>query len=237
MRIAVATPVRGTRLMAPVTVGYSESLRKLSRRMQVDEIAAAITFGADVVRARNRIAALVLREFPKITHVLWWDDDEWPEDVDIVGRMIATGEDFIAAPYTNKVPPIRWHHQSKTPRELDARGLLEVDYCALGFTLTSISCLRKVAMCSRRYTDYRADDPNPKVVANMFGQLYCGPGDETDSLLSEDYSFCERWCGLGGRIWIDGRAGNIVEHVGQKASSARDMVGGVASPGEGTLVA
>lgn len=222
MMLLIATPVRGGGLNAHVTVGYSEHVRKLSRTMPFGEVPALSSFVCDVVRARNRIAAKVIRD-GIASHVLWWDDDEWPEDVGIVKRMIATMEDFIAAPYTNKTEPIRWHHQSRTLRDADSRGLLEVDYVAMGFTMTTVECLRRVSEPARKYTDY----PTSDVVADIFGLLYDGPGDETDSLMSEDYSFCKRWRDVGGRIWVDGRPGNIVHHVGARAYSARDIEGGV----------
>ena len=222
MKLVIATPVRGAGLAAGVTVGYSESVRKLSRMMLVEEVPAAIAFGCDVVRARNRIAAKILRD-GWATHVLWWDDDQWPTDVGIVQRMIDAGEDFIAAPCTNKAPPIKWHHQSDEPHDLDTRGLLEVDRTSLGFALMKLSVIGKMSWRARRYTDA----PSADVVADLFGLMFSGPGDETDTLMSEDYSFCKRWRDMGGRIWIDGRAGNLVHHVGQRTYNAHDIEGGV----------
>jgi len=86
-RLAIATPVRGhDSFSGSVTVGYSEARMALARRMPVEIISASVTYGCDLVRARNRIVAQVLRSMPEITHVLWWDDDEWPEDVGISVR-------------------------------------------------------------------------------------------------------------------------------------------------------
>ena len=99
MSLIIATPVRGIGLDAPVSVGYAEAVRALSKT--VDVIPASVTFSTDVVRARNRLAATVLRDMPDVSHVLWWDDDVYPEDVKIVERMLNAFEDVIAAPYVN----------------------------------------------------------------------------------------------------------------------------------------
>ena len=218
IRLIVATPVRGPGMLAPVSVGYSESLRKLSRVMPTETVAAAITFGCDVVRARNRVAALILREFGWATHVLWWDDDEWPEDVGVVGRMLDTCEDVIACPYTNKVPPLHWVHDGDPSEVVDARGLLDVHSVGFGFTITSTACLRKLSTNAVMYRDLPRDEHVP----DIFGMLY----DEWHGervLLSEDRAFCKRWRDLGGRVKVYGGPGNIIQHAGRAAYSARDM--------------
>jgi hypothetical protein len=75
---------------------------------------------------------------------------------------------------------------------------------------------------ARKYTDH----PNKHVISNIFGQLYepIGPdkSPETDSLSSEDYSFCKRWRDLGGRVMVYLNAGRIV-HAGSHGWSVRDM--------------
>lgn len=229
VRLLIATPVRGSELNATlVTTGYSESVRMLARMMPVGTLPATLTFGADNIRARNRVVAKVLRDAPAVTHVLWWDDDQWPEDLNIVQAMLDTGEDVVGAPYTNKKQPLHWVHQLLGDgRELDARRLLEVRAVGFGFTITTRACLERMWACSRKYTDL----PNPHKCANMFGQLFDrllpGPGTdpEEETLLSEDFSFCKRWRDLGGKIWVYGGPGNLIDHAGMHAWNAREMAG------------
>lgn len=232
MTLLIATPVRGgDPFSASVSVGYSEGVRLLSKGMPVETISAVVTFSCDVVRARNRLAAKVLREFPLVTHVLWWDDDQYFEDghdgAKVIREMMDSGEPFIACPYTNKREPMRWVHLPLDPPQPPLReGLLEVRAVGFGMTMTSRACLVKMSQSATVYTDY----PSKTRVWNLFGQLFDkvtdtdDPADET--LLSEDYSFCKRWRDLGGHVMLKPHSG-IVYHAGVRPWSARDMPGGV----------
>lgn len=223
-KLIIATPVRGVeRGTASVTLGYSDFVRLLSQEMPIDTV---VTFAADVVRARNRIVAGVLRDYPTVSHVLWVDEDTWPEDRGLVLDMVASGEDVVGAAYTNKSQPLRWVHQPlQTSPEPDPKGLQEVRAVGFGFTLTSTECLRRMSSAARRYTDY----PNLHRVPNVFGLLYdrltesADPEDET--LLSEDFSFCKRWRDLGGKIKV--HPGGIIYHAGTHAWSAREKPGAI----------
>ncbi len=230
-RLVIATPVRGAEpLAAPVAFGYAESVRALSRLLPTAEIPAAIAVPSDIVRARNRIAAMVLREWPSVEAVLWWDDDQFPEDVRAVVKMLETGEDVIGLPYTNKRQPVRWLHSFLPLPPIVQDDMMEVRGVGFGLTLTSRACLKKMSDSARKYTDL----PQPHKVANIFGQLYDHPelsGDpesEDSMLLGEDYSFCKRWRALGGRVMVYAGAGNLVVHSGPHGFTAREMPGGVA---------
>jgi hypothetical protein len=226
-RLLIATPVRGAEIWSThVTVGYSESVRALAQEMPVETIPANMFFACDNIRARNRIVAIVLRDFPHVTHVLFWDDDNWPENRAIVGEMMASGEHVISAPYTNKKQPLRWVHQLLNERQEERNNLLEVRGVGFGFTMVSRTCLERMSAAARKYTDL----PNPWKVANIFGQLYDPPTPgctgEDEMLLSEDFSFCKRWREMGGRVVLYTGAG-IIFHAGTHAWNAREMQGGV----------
>lgn len=229
--LVVATPVRAAEMhAASVSLGYAEMLLRLARRLPVEVLSGSLTFAADIVRGRNRIAAKVLREYSDVTHVLWLDDDQWVDDVSVVAEMVALDVDVVGAPYTNKRQPLRWVHQHLHPPAPPVGELLEVAGLGFGFTLTSTRALRELAAAERVYTDH----PNPHRVANIFGQLFHHPALEQgvevaeadQALLSEDYSFCLRWRRLGGRIYLYTKAG-LVQHAGAHAWDARQMPGGV----------
>lgn len=228
MSLVIATSFRGSNPQtAQVTIGYAENVRALCREMPGTEvIPAVVTYACEQVRARNRVAAIILADFPTMTHVLWWDDDQWPAERKIVGEMMATGEDLICAPYTNKKPPLRWVHQLLNPCPMGVDGLQSVKSVGFGFTMTSRHCLEKMSANARLYTDH----PNPLVCANIFGQLYDqvipGAPGEQDALLSEDFSFCKRWRDLGERVSLYLNAG-IIYHAGMYPWSAQEMPGGI----------
>ena len=217
-RIVVATPVAGAAVWdARVTLGYAENLRWLGKELAIE---AVVGVGDDVVRSRNRLAHIALHEFPRMTHVLWWDDDNWPEDRGCVARMLALGVDVVGAPYTVKTSPTRWVHRLLDPCPPERDGLQEVRCVGFGFTLTTRRCLERVSAAERRYTDW----PRHVRMSNIFGHLYAseGPDPEDDALLSEDFSFCKRWRDMGGGVYVYTGAGRIW-HSGTKAWSAGDM--------------
>lgn len=220
MSLVVATPVGGADVWAaPVTSGYSEHLRQLSKEMDISHV---VEFSDDVVRARNRAAGLILENFPDMTHVLWWDADQWPEDNRVVRSMIDSGVDLVGAPYTSKSPPVRWVHQSLMPWADVSGGLLRVRSVGFGFTMTSRRCLQKMWDACRPYRDW----PHEMRLRDMFGMLYdkVEPGmpDGEDMLLSEDRSFCKRWSDMGEHVFLQIDAG-IIQHAGCRGWSARDM--------------
>lgn len=187
-------------------------------------IFAHVSISRDPIRARNRLAAMVLQEpsLAQVTHVLWLDDDQWADDPGIVQRMLDTGEHLIGAPYTGKQHPVQ-----PVPVLLDSRTpqgeLLEVRGLGFGFTLTSRACLEKMTATARIYTDH----PDARKVGNLFGQLYDqvvigSDSSDADMLLSEDLSFCKRWRDLGGRVVMYTGPG-VVLHAGPHAFSIMDM--------------
>ncbi len=231
-RICVATPFDGGDLRsAMVTLGYVEFREALIRHLDARTLWGTTLFAADVVRARNRAAATVLREkaFADVTHVLWLDSDNFPEDpiagVAMVVAMVATGEDMIAAPYVRKKEPTSWVHQG-TFAEPDARGVACAFSVGFGFTLTSVECLRRVSGLADGYVDLLGEGQPRHHVANIFGQVMIDAGDGERSLASEDVSFCARWRDLGGRVTVYA-GGCLVEHAGSKRYSARDLKGAV----------
>ena len=225
--LVIATSVRGAEVWAaPVAFGYAESLRHLSHELDLEIVPPVIGAGADNIRTRNRVAALVLREHPKATHVLWWDDDQWPADRNVVREMMSSGEDVISAPYTRKKPPIRWSHVPLNPEPTAVHGRQEVRFVGFGFTMTTRRCLEAMSAAARPYSDGCVP------TRDIFGMLFDSPVDgaecphEQQELLSEDYSFCKRWRLLGGRVVLKLDAG-IIYHAGSHAWTARDIPGGV----------
>jgi hypothetical protein len=228
-RILIVTPVDGGDVMtARVTAGYAEHVRHVSAMYSASVLPSSLFFTTDVVRARNRAAAVALST-DGWDRLLWWDDDVLLGDYGLVGKMLAIDEDMIAAPYVTKGEDPRWTHTlyPLVPPVLDARGILSVRSVGFGFTMTSRKMLEKMSLDARKYRDVRRGG-SPKI-ANIFGQLYERIVDdwndaEDDTLMSEDYSFCKRWRkDHFGNIWIYGGPGNMNGHVGARAFDSRDM--------------
>jgi hypothetical protein len=221
--LVIATPIHGAQTWsATVTVGYSESLRAILE--EIPGTTTVVTYAYDTVRARNRIAATVLQEFPRATHVLWWDQDNWPENRGAVRAMMALGVDVVGVPYVGKSPRERWTHVDLPGATEDARGLRPVRSLGFGFTLTTTAALRHLSVFARKYRDMVSGSAQGvHRIADIFGQLYDettpGEPEEDNVLLSEDYSFCKRWRSRAGVVYLYPRAGTIY-HAGAHAFSA-----------------
>ena len=221
VNLLIATPVRASDPMcAQVSIGYSEAVRAASHLFASDVFVA---YGCDVVRARNRVAARALREHD-FTHLLWWDDDQWPADVSVIQRMLDKGRDFISVPYTNKKEPVRWVLRSEVVTPTEDPEVSSVLGVGLGFSLCSRAMLERLSAASGTisYVDAHGEPPVP----NIFGMLYEQIGADI-FLTSEDYSFCRRWRDIGGTVDIYQGKGNLMLHAGARAWSGRDIVGAV----------
>jgi hypothetical protein len=205
-------------MCAQVSLGYAEAVRAASHLFSADTFVA---YGLDVVRARNRVVARALREHD-FTHLLWWDDDTWPADVTVIGRLIEKGLDFISVPYTNKREPVRWVLRTEEVSATDDPEVSTVLGVGLGFSLCSRSMLERMSAAKDviRYVDRPATD----LVPNIFGMLYEQVQGEI-LLTSEDYSFSRRWRELGGSCDIYQGKGNLMFHAGSRAWSGRDIEG------------
>ena len=154
----------------------------------------------------------------------------------LISAMIDTGADVIGAPYVRKRKPSRWVHRflREEARVTTLRGhaVMEVAGVGLGFTLTSRAALERVSFAARHYTDA----PRSDVIADIFGLLYeptvddstwtAARGDETDILLSQDFSFARRWRLLGGKVYVYAAAGNSIAHAGMYPWTSKDIEGG-----------
>src|SRR5271166_6653499 len=220
-KLIVATPIDGADIWsADVKMGWAEQLRALSHEMPID---AVVSYAQDVVRSRNRIVGIILRDYPETTHVLWWDNDQYPEDRRVVRTLIDSGEDLIGAPYTNKKEPMRWIHQYEHLEDRPiVNGIQEVRAVGFGFTMTTMKCLQMMAKHSRIYKDWPNLTHLPDVFDQVHEQFVPGAPPEDDARLSEDFSFCKRWREMGGRCMLLHNSPYIV-HAGNRGYSAKDM--------------
>lgn len=218
MSLLIATPVRAAELAtAQVSLGYSDFRVKLALIMP--DTMWSVTFGLDVVRARNRIVGTILGQdqFKDVTHILWVDDDQWPDDPRIVPEMVKACKGVLGAPYTNKKEPLRWVH-----RPDGAGGVAGVGF---GFTMTT----RHMIECLAKNADWYTDFPQAILCPNLFGQLYdtiLTPSGVRKTLLSEDFSFCKRALEFGIPVELYEKAG-VINHAGGHVWNARQMPGGI----------
>lgn len=145
--------------------------------------------GASVEKCRNRGTAVNLRE-PRITHLCYVDSDEgWPPDA--VGRLLEHRAQVVGVPIRLKVQELHWN-VTDLPGTGNATWngrLLEVGGIGTGFLLVARSALERMI---EAYPELRVEDDQ-----GGYHTLF------QTGKLSEDFTFCERWRAIGGRVWAD----------------------------------
>jgi hypothetical protein len=159
----------------------------------------------DIADARAGIVAKFLKgsgtDLVFIDHDVLWEEGA-------LLKLIDYPVDFVAGAYPRRADPIEYSVRYLEKKELWAdpeTGLIEVAGVAAGF----MRCTR--SMLERMARDYAA------LTYVRQGQAIVGLFDlyrlDTKKF-SEDYSFCQRWRDIGGKVWLDP---NIrMGHVGSK---------------------
>ncbi len=237
-KILIATPVRGALPdAAPVSIGWAESLRRLSRHTSIE--ISVVGFGCDLVRSRSRIVRQVL-ENGTFHAVLWWDDDVVPRDLGVIGNMISTGHDLVAAPYPQKLvnwegagmmamggQPAEWgaykypfHREPSRGDPVVHNGCIDVDHIGMGFMLTTTKLLTKMWDAYAPTLSFGDVTQGKRyhtvaMFTLMMPEQVTEPPYAQGPMLSEDFSFCRRVVQQGYAPQLYVGPGSPVDHVGQ----------------------
>ena len=218
-KLVIATPIDGLPESARCAYGYALAVAGLLAGDVDAKLVAPGLLGypADLVRARSR--AVRLARDAGATHVLWLDDDTVPKR-GAVAAMLASGHDVVACPYPRK--RIHWermghampgedhekhaydyafhlHGADGGTARLEVRnGCIAVDRMGMGCMLTSMRALDAmtehfrdelwmVDVVEGRHYDLVA------LFQLVMTETTTYNGRPFRILLSEDYSFCDRY--------------------------------------------
>ncbi len=177
-----------------------------------------------ITRGRNALVARFL-DLAETTHLLFVDSDIGfaPEaalrlldfDVDVAAGMypLKTLEwDALAVARARageliSTAPLRYVGKPCEGEALERReGFITAEYAGTGFMLIRRQALLRMieAYPELRYaaSHETSEAPSP----NLHALFDCVIDPVTRHYLSEDYTFCQRWRALGGRIWLDTRS-------------------------------
>ena len=259
-KIAICMPVEGPTETARVHLAPQLAYRKIggisvygemAEVVRLDELHGTIEWAhtlhgnTDVVRARDRMARMVLWE-TDATDILWWDEDVLPDDLGVIARMLESGHPVVGAPYRRKNPqetyayrsrredgtPVDWLQQSDLKESLVGieNDCVEVEGLAFGFMVTSRAALQR--MWDAYHADrWYFDAMNGKryETVSLFDLQYTPTIPGPDGMpyrvkLSEDYSFCQSWRALGGRVMMYVGQGSPVGHIGNVNFRGRPLL-------------
>ncbi len=220
--VFLATPCYG----GVVTQGYVQSvfgMMQMAASEGYDVTLALLGQDALITRSRNTLLAHFM-ETNAATHILFIDGDI-SFDPALVGRLLDSGKDLVAASYPLKT--FYWDaladRRLKQGESASTAGLRYVGqlcqgvlakrdgnlatatYVGTGFMLISRSVIEQMirAYPETRYENvhaYRSSQTSPYVPHALFE---CMIDPVTKTYLSEDFTFCHRWRATGGEIWLD----------------------------------
>lgn len=152
-----------------------------------------------VTRARNNLVAKMMMN-PKTTHLMFIDADVgFPTDA--MYKLISHDKDVVGGIYPKKTfePDYVFNPNKNSEREGD---LIEVEDIGTGFLLIKREVIQKMfdnfPKLKYKNNINIGNDAEPFMYALFDTHL-----DEQGNYLSEDYTFCERWRSLGGKIYAD----------------------------------
>jgi hypothetical protein len=146
---------------------------------------------------------------PDATHLFFVDADIGWEPWHLL-VLLNRDVDVIGGLYPMKTMPIKWVVNGFDGAEEGTDGLQEVSKAGTGFLLMKKHVFEKMKT-HPAVKQYKNDiGLDPKFDAHL--KTYFDTAVRQNRYYSEDWTFCENWRDLGGRIWVDKRV--LLRHSG-----------------------
>ena len=206
-RVHICMPCYGGMLTEQTFMSYIK-WSNTCRQLGLDWTMETMTNESLISRARNTLVAKFLNN-PDSTHLMFIDADIGWEPWHLLA-LLNRDVDVIGGLYPMKSLPIKWVVNGFEGAETGADGLQEVSKTGTGFMLVKRHVFEKLN-----------EHPAVKPFANDIGlpkeldkhlKTYYDTAVRENRYYSEDWTFCENWRDLGGKIWVDKRV--LLRHTG-----------------------
>jgi len=179
------------------------------RQLGIDWTVETLTNESLISRARNTLVAKFLNT-PESTHIMFIDADIGWEPWHLL-VLLEHDVDVACGLYPMKALPIQWVVNGFEGAEERADGnLLEVSKAGTGFMLVKRHVFEKLNE-HPAVVPFKNDiglDP----ALDPYMKTYYDTDVREGRYYSEDWTFCENWRDLGGKVWIDKRI--LLRHSG-----------------------
>ena len=206
-RVHICMPCYGGMLTESTFMSYIK-WANTCRQLGLDWTMETMTNESLISRARNTLVAKFLNN-PDSTHLMFIDADIGWEPWHLL-VMLNRDVDVIGGLYPMKTLPVKWVVNGFDGAETGPDGLQEVSKTGTGFMLVKRQVFEKLN-----------EHPAVKPFANDIGlpkeldqhlKTYYDTAVRENRYYSEDWTFCENWRDLGGKIWVDKRV--LLRHTG-----------------------
>lgn len=208
MRVHLCMPCYGGMLTESTFMSYIK-WSNTCRQLGLDWTIETMTNESLISRARNTLVAKFLNN-PDSTHLMFVDADIGWEPWHLLVLM-NHDVDVACGLYPMKSLPIQWVVNGFEGAEQSEDGnLLEVSKAGTGFMLVKRHVFEKLK-------DHPAVVPfkndiglDPALDPHM--KTYYDTDVREGRYYSEDWTFCENWRDMGGKVWVDKRV--LLKHTG-----------------------
>jgi len=206
-RVHICMPCYGGMLTESTFMSYIK-WSNTCRQLGIDWTMETMTNESLISRARNTLVAKFLNN-PDSTHLMFIDADIGWEPWHLL-VMLNRQVDVIGGLYPMKTLPVKWVVNGFEGAEEGEDGLQEVSKTGTGFMLVKRDVFEKLN-AHPAVRPFNNDIGLPKELDQHL-RTYYDTAVRENRYYSEDWTFCENWRDIGGRIWVDKRV--LLKHTG-----------------------
>jgi len=206
-RVHICMPCYGGMLTESTFMSYIK-WSNTCRQLGLDWTMETMTNESLISRARNTLTAKFLHN-KESTHLMFIDADIGWEPWHLL-VMLNRDVDVIGGLYPMKSLPVKWCVNGFDGAEEGADGLQEVSKTGTGFMLIKRGVFEKLN--AHPATKPFINDIGLPAELNPYMKTYFDTAVRENRYYSEDWTFCENWRDLGGRVWVDKRV--LLRHTG-----------------------
>ena len=206
-KVHIAMPCYGGMLTESTFMSFIK-WANTARQLNIDWTLETMVNESLISRARNTLTAKFL-DMPDATHLFFVDADIGWEPWHLL-VLLNRDKDVIGGLYPMKTMPIKWVVNGFEGAEEGPDGLQEVSKAGTGFLLMKKHVFDKLKS-HPAVKQYKNDiGLDPKYDAHL--KTYFDTAVRQNRYYSEDWTFCENWRDIGGKIWMDKRV--LLRHSG-----------------------
>jgi hypothetical protein len=206
-RVHICMPCYGGMLTESTFMSYIK-WANTCRQLGIDWTMETMTNESLISRARNTLTAKFLNN-KESTHLMFIDADIGWEPWHLL-VMLNRDVDVIGGLYPMKSLPVKWCVNGFDGAEEGPDGLQEVSKTGTGFMLIKREVFEKLN--AHPATRPFANDIGLPPELNQYMKTYFDTAVRENRYYSEDWTFCENWRDLGGKVWVDKRV--LLKHTG-----------------------
>jgi len=206
-RVHISMPCYGGMLTESTFMSFIK-WANTARQLGLDWTCETMTNESLISRARNTLTAKFLA-MPDATHLFFVDSDIGWEPWHLL-VLLNRDVDVIGGLYPMKTMPVKWVVNGFDGAEEGTDGLQEVSKAGTGFLLFKKHVFEKMN-AHPAVKPYKNDiGLDPKY--DKYLKTYFDTAVRQNRYYSEDWTACENWRDLGGKIWVDKRV--LLRHTG-----------------------